>query len=65
MNVLLNLADLTLDDIFYFHGFSSNIHDMFIFNSRVVVHCVNGTHFLYILFHCGTSGLFALSCYYK
>ena len=49
MYAFLSLGYLIEHDIFYFHPFAYKLHDVIVFNSWVVVHCVNGPIFLNIL----------------
>ena len=63
--VLLCLGYLTQDDIFKFHPFACEFHEVILFNSWVVFHCVNVPYFLYSFFCWGTSGLFPVSSYFK
>ena len=65
MCVLLWLGYLTQNSIFYFHPFACEFHEVTVFNSCVVLHCVNVSHFLHPLLCWGTSGLFLASGYCK
>ena len=65
MYVVWGLGYLTQNNIFVFHPFACKIHDVLVFNSWIVFHCVNEPHFLYPLFCWGTSGLFLAFGYDK
>ena len=54
MHVLWGLGYLTQDDILKFHPFACKIHDVLVFNSWIVFHCVDVPHFLYPFFSWGT-----------
>jgi hypothetical protein len=50
MCVRLCLGYLIQEDIFKFHPFACKFHEVIVFNSRVVLLCVNAPHFLYPFF---------------
>ena len=59
------LSYLTQENIPNFLPFANKMHDVFVFNSWIVFHCVNESHFLYPFFSWGTSGLLPVSGYYE
>jgi hypothetical protein len=63
MCVLLLLSYLTQDDILKFHPLACEFNEFIVFNTWVVLHCVNVPHFLYPFLCWGTSGLFPASSY--
>jgi hypothetical protein len=58
MYVLLGLGYLTQGDVLKFHSFGWKLHDCFVFNNWIVLHCVDVLHFLYPFFSWGSSRLF-------
>jgi hypothetical protein len=46
MSFLLGLGYFTQYDILKFHPFAWKIHVIFVFNSRIVLHCANVPHFI-------------------
>jgi hypothetical protein len=46
MHGLLGVGCLTQDDILNFHLFAYKIHNVFVFNTGIVLHCVDILHFL-------------------
>ena len=59
------VTGLSHDDIFKFHLYAWEFHEVIVFNSCVVFHCVNILHFVYPFLWWGTSGLFPASDYCK
>jgi hypothetical protein len=47
MHVVLGLGYLTQDDILKFHSYTWKVHDVLVFNSRLVFHCVDIPHILF------------------
>ena len=58
--VLLWLAYLTQNDNLKFHPFAWEFHEVTVFNSWVVLYCVNLSHFQYSFLCWKISGLFQL-----
>jgi hypothetical protein len=63
--VLFWLSYFTQDDIFKFHPYACGFHEVIVFDSWLVLHCVNVPHFLYPFLCWRTSGLFPASGYCK
>ena len=38
-------SGLSQDNIVYSHPFSCKLHDVLVFNNRIVFHCINESHF--------------------
>jgi len=45
MLAFLGLGYPTQNDLFQFHPFAGKFHDVIVFNSRVIFHCVDVPHF--------------------
>ena len=65
MRILLWLDYVTQDDIFKFHPFACEFHEVIVFISGVILHCVNVPHFLYPSSVEEHLGCFLASSYYK
>ena len=65
MHDLLGMGYLTQDDNLKFHPLASQIHEVIVFNSWVILHCVNESHILYPFSNWDILGLLSVSGYYE
>jgi hypothetical protein len=66
MSFWVSLSYLTQDGILKFcPSFACKAHDIFVFSSWIVFHCIDTPHFTYPLFSWGTSRLLPASGYFK
>jgi len=65
MCVILWLGYLSQDDIFQVHPFAYEFHKVIVFDSWVIFHCVDVSHFQYQFLCWRASGFFPASGYYK